>query len=270
MSRSIRPQVGSPRELTEAFPWDTAPRYLLRDRDASYGERFQKGSGDGDHGGRYSATITLAECLRRAGHRLDSSRGPGSYTRDQRAPSAPRPVLVRRLLSPLADPFVARQIMPGCSPHPTAELRRGDRDCESRRASSALRTPRRLTCFRGLLHLQRSPSAWRALPSRAKSTWRIPTARTDPPDRGISSCVSSHPTRRSPESDTRWSFAQAQASISGSSCATRSASARRAGCRIARRPSWPRFWCSWALPDAGWSRFPHGTHSRVQPIASCV
>jgi hypothetical protein len=25
------------REVTEAFPWDTAPRYLLRDRDASYG-----------------------------------------------------------------------------------------------------------------------------------------------------------------------------------------------------------------------------------------
>jgi len=48
------------------------------------------------------------------------------------------------------------------------------------------------------------------LPSRAKSTWRIPTARTDPPDRGISSCVSSHPTRHSPESDTRRRFAQAQ------------------------------------------------------------
>ena len=47
-----------------------------------------------------------------------------------------------------------------------------------------------------------------------------------------------------------------EASISGSSCATCSASARRAGCRIAGRPSWPRFWCSWALPDAGWSRFP--------------
>src|ERR1700674_3039671 len=51
------------------------------------------------------------------------------------------------------------------------------------------------------------------------------------------------------------------ASISGSSCATSSAAARRAGCRIAWRPSWPRFWCSWALPDAGWSRFPHGAHS---------
>jgi Integrase core domain len=26
--------------MTEAFPWDTAPRYLLRDRDASYGQAF--------------------------------------------------------------------------------------------------------------------------------------------------------------------------------------------------------------------------------------
>jgi transposase InsO family protein len=29
------------RQLTEAFPWDTAPRYLLRDRDASYGSHFR-------------------------------------------------------------------------------------------------------------------------------------------------------------------------------------------------------------------------------------
>jgi transposase InsO family protein len=30
------------RQITEAFPWDTAPRYLLRDRDASYGRCFQE------------------------------------------------------------------------------------------------------------------------------------------------------------------------------------------------------------------------------------
>jgi putative transposase len=30
------------RQVTEAFPWDTAPRYLLRDRDASYGLEFCK------------------------------------------------------------------------------------------------------------------------------------------------------------------------------------------------------------------------------------
>jgi putative transposase len=28
------------RQVTDAFPWDTAPRYLLRDRDASYGAEF--------------------------------------------------------------------------------------------------------------------------------------------------------------------------------------------------------------------------------------
>ena len=30
------------RQVTEALPWDTAPRYLLRDRDASYGSEFCK------------------------------------------------------------------------------------------------------------------------------------------------------------------------------------------------------------------------------------
>lgn len=29
------------RQMTEAFPWDTAPRYLLHDRDASYGSSFR-------------------------------------------------------------------------------------------------------------------------------------------------------------------------------------------------------------------------------------
>jgi len=29
-------------QITEAFSWDTAPRYLLRDRDASYGPRFRR------------------------------------------------------------------------------------------------------------------------------------------------------------------------------------------------------------------------------------
>ncbi len=30
------------RQLTEAYPWDTAPRFLLRDRDSSYGTAFSK------------------------------------------------------------------------------------------------------------------------------------------------------------------------------------------------------------------------------------
>ena len=34
-------QVWLAHQMTEAFPWDTAPRYLLRDRDASYGQVFR-------------------------------------------------------------------------------------------------------------------------------------------------------------------------------------------------------------------------------------
>jgi putative transposase len=30
------------RQVTDAFPWETAPRYLLRDRDASYGAEFRR------------------------------------------------------------------------------------------------------------------------------------------------------------------------------------------------------------------------------------
>jgi hypothetical protein len=29
------------RQVTDAFPWDTSPRYLLRDHDASYGQDFR-------------------------------------------------------------------------------------------------------------------------------------------------------------------------------------------------------------------------------------
>jgi transposase InsO family protein len=34
-------QVWLAQQMTAAFPWDTAPRFLLRDRDASYGQSFR-------------------------------------------------------------------------------------------------------------------------------------------------------------------------------------------------------------------------------------
>jgi hypothetical protein len=37
------------RQLTEAFPWDSAPRYLLRDRDTSYGPAFRKSRSSDGH-----------------------------------------------------------------------------------------------------------------------------------------------------------------------------------------------------------------------------
>jgi hypothetical protein len=32
--------VWTGQQVVEAFPWDTAPRYLIRDRDGKYGEDF--------------------------------------------------------------------------------------------------------------------------------------------------------------------------------------------------------------------------------------
>jgi hypothetical protein len=34
-------QIWLARQMTEAFPWDTTPRYLVRDRDGSYGQAFR-------------------------------------------------------------------------------------------------------------------------------------------------------------------------------------------------------------------------------------
>jgi hypothetical protein len=53
------------RQITEAFPWDTAPRYLLRDRDASYGHHFRRRvDAIGNHRSRHGTTLTLAERFR--------------------------------------------------------------------------------------------------------------------------------------------------------------------------------------------------------------
>jgi putative transposase len=73
-------QVWLARQITEAFPWDTAPRYLLRDRDTSYGQVFHN---------RLEAmaieevvtAIAVAERLCRAHHRLDPPRMPRSRHR---------------------------------------------------------------------------------------------------------------------------------------------------------------------------------------------
>ena len=53
-------QVWLSGQMTEAFPWDTAPRYLLRDRDKSYGPAFRYEFERWTYGGHHGAAITLA------------------------------------------------------------------------------------------------------------------------------------------------------------------------------------------------------------------
>ncbi len=58
-------------QILEAFPWDTAPRYLLRDRDAVYGRHFRRRVAEARrYRGAHCSPGTLAESLRRAPHRL--------------------------------------------------------------------------------------------------------------------------------------------------------------------------------------------------------
>src|SRR5262245_51778482 len=71
MSRSTRPHTGPPRQIVEAFPEDSAPAHLLRDRDAVYGDAFrQRVKGMNNWGSCHGPAQSVAEPLRRAAHRF--------------------------------------------------------------------------------------------------------------------------------------------------------------------------------------------------------
>jgi hypothetical protein len=50
-------------QIREAFPWESAPRYLIRDRDASHGVAFRSRMKAMDHRGVERIALTLAERL---------------------------------------------------------------------------------------------------------------------------------------------------------------------------------------------------------------
>ena len=140
------------RQVTEAFPWDTAPRYLLRDRDASYGSAFRsRVEAMGITEVITAATLTLAERLRGARDRFDPSRMSRPPHDLQRASFAPRPVLVRRLLPTHPHASIAREGLPRLSPDSVSRRRESRRDPKSRRLASSVRTTGRLIRPRFLL-----------------------------------------------------------------------------------------------------------------------
>ena len=50
------------RQITEAFPWDTAPKYLIRDNDRAFGARVQSSRrSDGYSGSADVVPLALAE-----------------------------------------------------------------------------------------------------------------------------------------------------------------------------------------------------------------
>jgi hypothetical protein len=62
------------RQLTEAFGWETPPRYLVRDRDRALWRRVRPAcSGNGHSGSTHRGAVTMAERILRKGERLDST-----------------------------------------------------------------------------------------------------------------------------------------------------------------------------------------------------
>jgi hypothetical protein len=68
-------------QLREAFPFDQLPRYLLRDRDAIFGDAFRTGARHGHLRSAVYAALPLAESLRREGDWFHSARVPRSCDR---------------------------------------------------------------------------------------------------------------------------------------------------------------------------------------------
>jgi hypothetical protein len=87
------------RQITEAFPWDGAPGYMIRDRDRIYGSTVTRRLACHGHSGQtYRPGFTLAEWLCRTADRVDPPRVPGSHGRFRRGPSTPNPAILRALL----------------------------------------------------------------------------------------------------------------------------------------------------------------------------
>ena len=97
------------RQITEAFPWDTTPRYMIRDRDGIYGDVFR---------GRVKA-MGITEVA--------------------------RPDFVPLVLPRRALPSVPRRRRPGASCRPATADGPRDRTARGRRTSSSLRAPRGVT-----------------------------------------------------------------------------------------------------------------------------
>jgi hypothetical protein len=52
------------RQITEAFPWDRAPKYLIRDNDRTFGVAFKaRLRADGDPGPAHVVPLALAEWI---------------------------------------------------------------------------------------------------------------------------------------------------------------------------------------------------------------
>ena len=130
-------------QIREAFPWGTAPRHLIRDRDGAYGQSFR--STVTAMGVEEVVTAPVAKSVCGTPDRQREARMPGPFDHPQRAAFAAHSWLIPRLLSRFKDPLVARQGHTGWTTRSAGRVRNGRFLAQGRRSASSLRTPRGLT-----------------------------------------------------------------------------------------------------------------------------
>src|SRR5882724_429844 len=87
------------RQMTEAFPWDEAPRYVIRDRDRIYGTVVTRPTSRNGHPRQANCTsLTLAEWLCRTVDQINPARVLGPRYCFERGTSTPDSKIIRRLL----------------------------------------------------------------------------------------------------------------------------------------------------------------------------
>ena len=96
-------------QILEAFPEDTVPRYLMRDRDQIYGECFRNGLRDGHHRSSARTAKPLAKSVCGKAGGLHPARVLRPRDRAGRQPSATNPEELFRLLSGFENPPILSQ-----------------------------------------------------------------------------------------------------------------------------------------------------------------
>jgi hypothetical protein len=61
-------------QVTDAFPWDEAPRHLIRDRDGAFGPAYTAVFVHGDPRSPYRTALAVAERPGRKAHRINPAR----------------------------------------------------------------------------------------------------------------------------------------------------------------------------------------------------
>jgi hypothetical protein len=129
-------------QLREAFPWDQAPRYVVRDRDHAFDRWTETAKAMGIEEVLTGTAFTVAERVLRP-----DPYGASASTshRIQRSRTAVADGSLLCVLRTIADSLVARQGPADSSANRSAQRRPHRGDPASRRPSSPLRTARGLT-----------------------------------------------------------------------------------------------------------------------------